>query len=248
MRLPMVARTIHKWLGLLVGLQVVIWTLSGAYMVAVHIDIIHGDHLIRKPPEPPIAMQGLVEPAALMQRFPDLQTLKLQTWMDRPVYVVQAASGAGVVDARTGELLSPVDEPTVRALAQRWMKRDATIVKAELLQTLPIEVQTRTPPLWRVEFAGWDKPTFYFSPDTGEFISRRHELWRFFDFVWSLHIMDYVNRTDVNNPLVRVATVSAAFMTLSGAWLLLYAFPRRRRKRESAPTRVRPAPQVKVEV
>ena len=247
MRLPLLARTIHKWLGLLLGLQVVIWTLSGTYMVAVHIDIIHGDHLIRTPPEPPIRVQGLVEPDALRQRFPDLQTLKLQTWMDRPVYVVQATSGARLVDARTGALLSPINEATVRALAQRWMKQDVDIVKAELLTDLPIEVQTRKPPLWRVEFEGWNKPTFYFAPSTGEFISRRHELWRFFDFVWSLHIMDYVKRTDVNNPLLRVATLSAAFMTLSGAWLLLYAFPRRKRKKGPAPTAKRSASQVKVE-
>jgi uncharacterized iron-regulated membrane protein len=234
MRLPLLARTIHKWLGLLIGLQVVIWTLSGAYMVAVHIDIIHGDHLIRTPPQPAIPLRGLVEPSALHQRFPGLQTLKLQTWMDRPVYVVQANSGAALVDARSGELLSPLEEPVVRDLAQRWFKGDAKIVKAELLTKLPIEVQTRQPPLWRVEFEGWNKPTFYFSPFTGEFISRRHELWRFFDFVWSLHIMDYVNRTDVNNPLVRVATVSAVFMTVSGAWLLLYSFPKRKRKKTAA--------------
>ena len=234
MRLPQLARTTHKWLGLLLGLQVVIWTLSGAYMVAVHIDIIHGDHLIRKPPEPPIALAGLIEPAAVQQRFEDVHSIKLQTWMDRPVYIVHAATGPELLDARTGELLSPIDEATVRTLAQRWMKRDARIVKAELLESLPIEVQSRKPPLWRVEFEGWDKPTFYFSPFTGEFVSRRHELWRFFDFVWSLHIMDYVKRTDVNNPLLRVATVSSVVMTVSGAWLLLYSFPRRRRKKAAA--------------
>ena len=237
MRLPQLARTTHKWLGLLLGLQMVIWTLSGAYMVAVHIDIIHGDHLITKPAEPAIATAGLVEPASIQQRFPGLQTLKLQTWMDRPVYVVQAASGAALVDARSGAVLSPVDEATVRDLAQRWFKGDAQIVKAELLTQLPIEVQTRAHPLWRVEFEGWNKPTFYFSPYTGEFISRRHELWRLFDFVWSLHIMDYVNRTDMNNPLLKVATISSVFMTVTGAWLLLYSFPKRRRKKAAAAAR-----------
>lgn len=70
MRLPLLARTLHKWLGLLIGLQVVIWTLSGAYMVAVHIDIIHGDHLVRTPPERPIALAGLVQPNDIQRRFP----------------------------------------------------------------------------------------------------------------------------------------------------------------------------------
>ena len=40
------SRKTHKWLGLAVAAQAVIWTLSGLYMTAVDIDIIHGDHFI----------------------------------------------------------------------------------------------------------------------------------------------------------------------------------------------------------
>ena len=73
------------------------------------------------------------------------------------------------------------------------------------------------PPLWRVEFAHWNRPTFYLSPVTGELLSRRHELWRVFDFVWMLHIMDYDERENVNNPLLRAFTWGAVLMALSGA-------------------------------
>ena len=233
MRLPLLARSAHKWLALLVGLQVVIWTLTGLYMTVVHIDIIHGDHFVRTPEPRPIALEGLIEPATFPERFPGLQGLRLERWMGRPVYIIRQDAGSVLIDARTGEQLSPVGEATVRAVARSRFRGDAPIVRAELLSELPLEVQTRKPPLWRVEFAGWNKPTFYISPETGELVTRRHELWRAFDFLWSLHIMDYVKRTDVNNPLLRVATVSAAVMVISGAWLLVYSFPRRRRRKAS---------------
>ena len=239
MRLPSLARSTHKWLALVVGLQVVIWTLTGLYMTVVHIDVIHGDHFVRTPDPRPISLEGLVEPATLPARFPGLRSLRLERWMDRPVYIVEASGGAALIDARTGERLSPVSEVTARAVARARFAGDAPIVKAELLRELPLEVQTRKPPLWRVEFAGWNKPTFYISPHTGELVTRRHELWRAFDFLWSLHIMDYVKRTDVNNPLRRVATLSAAFMAFSGAWLLVYSFPRRRRRNAGAAARAR---------
>ena len=230
MRPALLARTAHKWIALVLGVQVVIWTLSGLYMTAVHIDIIHGDHFVRTPQPRPLPMQGLIEPATLAGRIPGLRSLRLERWLGRPVYVVERKSGSVLLDARTGEQLSPVGEAAVRAVARERFKGDAAIVEVRLLTTLPIEVQTREPPLWRVEFAGWNKPTFCISPDTGELVTRRHELWRAFDFLWSLHIMDYVKRTDVNNPLLRVAAVSTALMTISGAWLLLYSFPRRRRR------------------
>ncbi len=89
----------------------------------------------------------------------------------------------------------------------------------------------RKPPYWQVEFEGWNRPTLYLSPQTGELISRRHALWRVFDFAWMLHIMDYDERTDVNNPLLRVATWSAFAMALSGAWLLIWSFKRRKGKK-----------------
>ena len=234
MRPALLTRTAHKWIALLVGLQVVIWTLSGLYMTAVHIDIIHGDHFVRTPEARPIPLQGLIEPASLPARFPGLRSMRLERWLDRPVYIVERASGSVLLDARTGEQLSPVGEAAVRAVARDRFRGDAAIAEVQLLRELPIEVQTREPPLWRVEFAGWNKPTFYISPDTGELVTRRHELWRVFDFLWSLHIMDYVKRTDVNNPLLRVATASAAVMAISGAWLLVYSFPRRRRRNAAA--------------
>jgi hypothetical protein len=61
-------------------------------------------------------------------------------------------------------------------------------------------------------------------------VSRRHELWRIFDFLWMLHIMDYETRDNVNNWLLRGFTLLAFTTALSGTWLLWFAFPRRRRK------------------
>ena len=100
-----------------------------------------------------------------------------------------------------------------------------------LAHDLPSEVRGAKPPLWRADFDGWNKPTLYLSPETGELVTRRHELWRIFDFVWMLHIMDYEERENVNNWVLRTFTWAAVAMALSGAWLLLYNLPRRRRRK-----------------
>ena len=84
-------------------------------------------------------------------------------------------------------------------------------------------------PLWAVHYEEAGDTTLYFSPYTGDIVARRHNLWRIFDFVWMLHIMDYDTRDDVNNALLRIASMTGVLFALSGAWLLLYSFTRRKR-------------------
>lgn len=93
MRLPALARTTHKWLGLIIAVQAVFWTLSGLYMSAVHIDIIHGDRLVRPAPASEIALAGLVEPGHLFHLAPGLKSARLETQLGQPVYVVDAEGG-----------------------------------------------------------------------------------------------------------------------------------------------------------
>lgn len=233
-RWPLLVRRTHKWIALFVGIQVVLWTLTGFYMVVVHIDTIHGDHLVRAPVVRSYDLAALVPPSAIVAAAPGATEVRLQRLFDRPVWRVETGEGAMLYDARTGARLSAPTESEIRALARRIYTGAGKIVSARLLTEAPLEMQSRKPPYWQVEFEGWNRPTLYLSPTTGELISRRHNLWRTFDFAWMLHIMDYQGRTNVNNPLLRVATWSAFTMALSGAWLLLWSFPKRKKKRVGA--------------
>ena len=47
MKLSLLSRSLHKWLALFVGLQLLVWAVTGFYMVAVDLDFIHGDPLVR---------------------------------------------------------------------------------------------------------------------------------------------------------------------------------------------------------
>lgn len=231
MRAPLLVRRVHKWLALFVGIQALIWTVTGAYMVAVHIDYIHGDHLVRAAPAQPRQLAGLVTPASVVAANADAREVRLHALLGRPAWRVETQDRPFLVDARTGERLPELSEAQVREVARAIYTGRPDIVSVELLTEAPLEMQTRKPPYWRVEFKGWNQPTLYISPSTGELISRRHNLWRVFDVAWMLHIMDYDERSNINNPLLRVATWSAVLMALAGAWLLYWSFPRKKKKK-----------------
>ena len=229
-RWPLLVRRTHKWLALVVGVQALLWTLTGFYMVAVHIDIIHGDNLVRSPVAQPFDLDGLAAPSKVVAAAPGVSEIRLQRFFGQPVWRAETPEGARLFDARSGAPLPALTESQVREQARRIYTGDGKIVSVRLLTKAPQEMQSRKPPYWQVEFEGWNRPTLYLSAQTGELISRRHALWRVFDFAWMLHIMDYDERTDVNNPLLRVATWSAFAMALTGAWLLIWSFKRRKKK------------------
>ena len=153
-------------------------------------------------------------------------------WLrDQPLFVTKDRDGERAFDARSGRAIIAPDQRAIRDLARSYYAGNDPIASARLITDIPGEIRGRTPPLWRVEFDHWDKPTLYLSPVTGELLSRRHELWRIFDFVWMLHIMDYDERENVNNPLLRIFTWGAVLMALSGIWLLLHSFHRKKKKK-----------------
>jgi hypothetical protein len=230
-RWPLLVRRTHKWLALFVGIQALIWTATGMYMVAVHIDYIHGDHLVRASKPVSQNLAALAPPTPILAAHPNAREVRLSSLFDRPVWKATTPDGTQLFDARTGAAIAPLTKAQIEAAARTIYTGDPTIVATKLLTVAPLEMQTRKPPFWQVEFEGWNRPTLYLSPTTGELISRRHTLWRVFDFAWMLHIMDYSERTNVNNPLLRVATWSAVLMALAGALLLVWSFPKKKKKK-----------------
>ena len=219
-RMPLWVRRTHKWLSLVVGIQALLWVLGGLYMVAVPIGIVHGDHLARSERPALRADAARIDPAALAARYPGSSGFVFKQLGGREVVEVRQGKQVLLADAASGAALAPLGRAQVEALARAAYLGDGKLRAAEWLTTSPREVGGRPAPLWAVHFDDMVSTTLYYSPYSGELVTRRHALWRWFDFVWMLHIMDYEEREDVNNGLLRTGAIAGFAMTLSGVWLL----------------------------
>ncbi len=228
MQLSFWVRRTHKWIGLIIGVQALLWMISGLYMVVVPLDVIHGDHLAHVYSDPLKPSGTRIDQGALMQRYPGITSVRLKSMLGKEVFEIRQGKQAALVDAASGNKISPIDIETVKRLAGEAYTGDAAIRSVEWVTKAPSEVKSRPVPLWAVHFDEIGKTTLYFSPDTGELLARRHELWRWFDFLWMFHIMDFETRDDVNNNLLRIAAATGLAFSLSGIWLLLYSFSRRK--------------------
>lgn len=218
------APRLHKWIALIVGIQFLAWSASGLFMTVVPISQVRGEHNIRKPEVVDLRDPRLIPIANVFERVPAgvVARVELRALTGRPVYEV-AIDGSFplLLDARTGELVSPISEAHAMEIAKADFVGAGKVIKATLITDgPPIEFRGDLP-VWQISFDDQDETNIYVSATTGKVVARRSATWRIYDFLWSLHIMDYSERENFNNPLV-IATSAVAFVLAVSGLVLLY--------------------------
>ena len=219
MRLRRVVLLAHRWVGLLLGVQVVFWMASGAVMSWLSLKEVRGETTAPIELPPRLEARQYASPGGIIAQWPEATEVRLRTFSGALYYEAIAPSGRALFDPFTGEPKPPLDEAAVKRIAQRAYVGDPTIHSAILLSTPPPEYKGPTP-VWQVRFSTADGMRLYISPDTGEVLKRRNNQWRLFDFFWMLHIMDYDERENFNHPLIRIASATGLAFALTGVWLV----------------------------
>lgn len=218
-------RTLHKWFGLILGLQFVLWSVSGAMMALLDHHKVSAEHSVREPPAliAPAAALPLAEVAERVGA--PILKLRLRPLGDAYVYEATTASGVMLLEAATGRALA-IDAPRAATLAAAGFSGAEPVADLRLVTEGDVETRALPLPLWRVEFADSDRTTLLLSAVTGEILERRNDTWRLFDIFWMIHIMDYTERQSFNHPLIITVATGVAWLALSGLILLFRSFRR----------------------
>ena len=246
-------RKSHRYLGLVLGVQFLFWTLGGLYFAWNDIDEVHGDHLRKSKPHFSASMtlaspQQVLEQLKEKNKVDSVQAIQLIDVNGMPVYQVRYFSGtmdhshhaegehmAGpasnlkiqLANAETAQLLSPLGEEVAVNVARSHMADPIKVEKVEYLTEVGSHHEYRGKPLpaYAVSFSQPDKCTVYISADMGTFQAIRHDQWRMFDFLWMLHTMDYEGRDNFGNLLLKIFSVFGLFTVISGFVLYFVSSP-----------------------
>lgn len=212
---------LHRWVGLLIAVQFVLWLASGLVMSFLDHDAVSGHRHAAAPVDAPDRWPGAVlSPAEVAVRAGEPVESVERAWLlGRPVYRVRTPGSVFLVDALSGGRMAIGAEAATR-LAQADYTGPGTADVPRLLAEAPLEARGHPGPIWRIEFDDPETTTLYLSARDGAVLERRTDTWRLFDIAWMLHIMDYTGRSDFNHPLVVTAAAAGTWMALSGLWLL----------------------------
>jgi uncharacterized iron-regulated membrane protein len=229
---------LHRWVALVAAVQLLAWSAGGFVFAVLPIDDVRGKTDATERQIAPLALREVTVPlnqalAPLIDGGAKVTRVELRARRARVVWEVYTEGKKvplGLIDAQTGAPLPLVNEAEARQIARADFKHEARVVEATRLaaDALPLEARGRKGPLWRVVLDHEREPRLYISAVTGEVVARRNDLWRWFDFFWMLHVMDYDEREDFNHPLLIAFSLLAIFTALTGLVLWARRFLRRR--------------------
>ncbi len=232
MPFPTTLTSIHKWVGVAIGIQVVLWIAGGLVMSAFPIELVRGETQAATHQPVPIGMDEFgIDLRASLAANADITGLRTVRIANRLFVEAQrGASTALLFDARDGSIYSAIDETLARDVARRDFTGEGQIVAATLVDGRLSEYRGALP-VWQVRFDDTRDTAIYVSPANGQVVARRNDIWRLYDFFWMLHIMDYRERVDFNHGLLIGASAIALLLATTGFWLLFYRVRLRRRIR-----------------
>ncbi len=207
-------RWLHLWTGVIVGIQIIMWVVSGLVMVLRPLDEVRGTTLRREP-------VALVVPAGL-PALKDVEKLELGQLLGKPVWKLTDGQGKRLLDAVTGQPIA-ITPTQAEAIARAGTTLTGPATVTAITPAHPAS-DWRDTSGYRVEFA--DDVRVYITSQ-GEIGAVRTPWWRFYDLFWGLHIMDWQDREDTHGPLIIIATLMALGVVLTGALLTLRHFWRR---------------------
>jgi uncharacterized iron-regulated membrane protein len=212
-------RKIHKWVGLLIGLQFLVWTISGAAMALLSMDEVSGGSMAdQADPAPLPATSGWAHIKRQLGDQPIL-AVSLQELTGRQSIQITTDRGIRLFDAESGEPIS-IDRSSAAAIAKVTHPDGASPSRVAKMEELTLAVREHELPIWRVDFADERNSSYYVSGTTGAVLERRNDSWRWWDFFWMLHNMDYAKRTSFNHPLIIMVGFAMVWLAATGFWLL----------------------------
>lgn len=205
-------RKAHRYLGLFLGIQFLFWTISGLYFSWTDLDEIHGNHFKKEKEE--ISFTNLIDINDL--EFDDpIKTFELREIADLPYFFINDSI---LFNAYNGNLKDSISVEEAVKISNKYILDIYKISSVDKIYEAGNHHEYRGKPLpaFVISYEGVEKLKSYVSIIDGKFQTIRHRDWRWFDFLWMTHTMDYETRDDFNNKLIRAFSLLGLITVMSG--------------------------------
>jgi len=230
-------RKTHRWLGIFLGVQFLLWTAGGLYFSWSNIDEVHGD--LQKRNVPLLSSNiTLVSPSDILvsirkiHRIDSVVSIQLIEILGKPFYQIRCISALQshsmhqhdlksmnhLANAETGLIRGPLTKDEAIAVAISRFNGAPKLKSVEYLTETNKHHEYREGvlPAYAVSFEHPTNTTVYVASELGTVQKFRNDKWRIFDLLWMTHTMDYESRDNFGNLLLRIFSILGVATVISG--------------------------------
>ena len=201
-------RSFHKYLSLIISVQLLLWTISGIYFAFNKIELVRGEQYIIE--DNPSALD--IESLNISSNTKGIEVFKrLNQWIVK----VEMNAGFKYQDLLGNEVyeLSPNQAIEVVKLKTTLSPIDVIKINESSARS---EFRGRSLPIYKIKTNSSDDSNVYVDVMSGKIVAIRSDSWRVWDFLWGAHIIDYRQRDNINNILLKIFSILALLSSLSG--------------------------------
>ena len=203
-------RKTHRYLSILISIQLLLWTISGIYFAFNQIELVRGEQYRL----PQVFSVDLKKVNVVLDSVKSIQVARR---IGEEILIVRKEAGTEYLNLE-GDAL------------EKLSGEQATNIVSSVTSLTPLSAKEINEPEPGSEYRGRNLPLYkvatkdqenkqinvYVDAISGQVVAIRSEQWRLWDLMWGLHIMDWETRDEINNWLLKLFSVLALISSLTG--------------------------------
>ena len=206
-------RKTHKYLSILISIQLLLWTISGIYFAFNQIELVRGEQYRL----PQVFSVDLSKVNLVLDSVKSIQVARR---FGEEMLIVRKEAGTEYLNLE-GAALEKLSREQAISIVSRVTSL-TPLVAEEINDPEPgSEYRGRNLPLFKVTTQDQqnEEINVYVDAISGQVVAIRSEQWRLWDLMWGLHIMDWETRDEINNWLLKIFSVLALISSLTGVFI-----------------------------
>ena len=211
--MKLIVRNTHKYLSFFISIQLLLWTISGIYFAFNKIENVRGEQYRLQPPSNYSFKNIEFE-------IPEATSAVVKKRLDKTIIAASTKAGMRYFD-EAGDPLKKISFDEAKKIVTKNTLLKPIAVEEINESKKGSEYRGRQLPIYKVIAHNTNAKEInaYLNIFSGDIVAIRSAQWRIWDLMWGFHIMDWQERDNIDNMLLKIFSVLALISSLSGILL-----------------------------
>ena len=211
--MKLIVRNTHKYLSFFISIQLLLWTISGIYFAFNKIENVRGEQYRAQ-------TSSDYNFNKIEFEIPNAESVNVKKRLGKTIIAASTKNGMRYFNEEGGAL-QKISFDEAKQLVSKQTSLKPMAVEEIYTSEKGSEYRGRELPLYKVvtRNANDNEVNAYLNIFTGEVVAIRSAQWRIWDLMWGFHIMDWQERDNIDNLLLKIFSILALVSSISGILL-----------------------------